>query len=272
MEKRLHREPVRLRTGILVPGAHDPGHRDRRQAERAADHRRRVPGCIGGQDRPVTIPPRSLDPPRLERTAFPLGQPAPDTVRDPVTEGVLQARLADRARCADQPGGVGLLAALGIEHAQVRAAARSPLPPARDETGRKEETVHAGNPGVQTWKACWEDSGRSRPSATVRERPSDEQSDNRHRQRQTPVDMHGRSAAGHGCCRAGRPRRNLASGRRGRLIAESGRIRTDDGAKHSQARRSLSCRSCRVSVRRPCSDPSLVSPEAPVGLYGYGCS
>jgi len=39
---------------------------------------------------------------------------------------------------------------------------------------------------------------------------------NRHRQRWTPADTRGRSAAGHACYGAGSPRRNLASGRRGR--------------------------------------------------------
>ena len=56
------------------------------------------------------------------------------------------------------------------------------------------------------------DRSRSRPA---RGRPSDEVSDNRHRQRWTPADIHGRSAAGHARCGAGSPRRNLASGRRG---------------------------------------------------------
>ncbi len=56
------------------------------------------------------------------------------------------------------------------------------------------------------------DSSRSRPA---RERPSDELSDNRHRQRWTPADTHGWSAAGQACCGAGSPCRDLASGRRG---------------------------------------------------------
>jgi hypothetical protein len=47
-------------------------------------------------------------------------------------------------------------------------------------------------------------------------RLSDEVSDNRHGQRWTSVDTHGRSAAGHACCGAGSPRLYLASGRRGR--------------------------------------------------------
>jgi len=54
------------------------------------------------------------------------------------------------------------------------------------------------------------------PDDAHAERPSDELSDNRHRQRWTPADTHGRSAAGHACCSAGSTRRNLASGRRGR--------------------------------------------------------
>jgi hypothetical protein len=59
------------------------------------------------------------------------------------------------------------------------------------------------------------DRNRSRPT---RGRPSDEMSDNRHRQRWTSADIHGRSVAGHACCGAGSPRRNLASGRRGELL------------------------------------------------------
>ena len=71
---------------------------------------------------------------RLERTAFPLGQPAPDAGRDPVAEGILQARLPHRARCAHLPRGPGRLAALGVEHVEVSAVARSLLPPPRGET------------------------------------------------------------------------------------------------------------------------------------------
>ena len=48
------------------------------------------------------------------------------------------------------------------------------------------------------------------------QRLSDQVSDNRHGQRWTPADIHGRSVAGHACCGAGSPRLNLASGRRGR--------------------------------------------------------
>jgi len=62
-----------------------------------------------------------------------------------------------------------------------------------------------------------EGGSRSQPA---RERPSDEMSDNRHRQRWTPADTHGQSAAGHTRCGAGSPRRNLASGRRGQRAYE----------------------------------------------------
>ena len=48
------------------------------------------------------------------------------------------------------------------------------------------------------------------------QRLSDEVSDNRHGQRRTSADTHGRSAAGHARCGAGNSCRNLASGRRGR--------------------------------------------------------
>ena len=74
-----------------------------------------------------------------QRAAFPLGQPAPDAVGDPVGDGVVQARLADRARRADLPGRPGRLTAAGEEHLQVGAAARSPLPPARGKARRSSQ-------------------------------------------------------------------------------------------------------------------------------------
>ncbi len=54
---------------------------------------------------------------------------------------------------------------------------------------------------------------------------SDEVSDNRHRQRWTPVDTHGRSVPGQACCGAGSPRLYLASGRRGRRLRSGPRRR-----------------------------------------------
>ena len=57
-------------------------------------------------------------------------------------------------------------------------------------------------------------SGQRLPSAHA-QRLSDEVSDNRHRQRWMPADIHGRSVAGRACRGAGSPRRYLASGRRG---------------------------------------------------------
>ena len=54
------------------------------------------------------------------------------------------------------------------------------------------------------------------PSAHTR-RLSDEVSDNRHGQRRTSADPHGRSAAGHRRCGAGSERLYLGSGRRGHL-------------------------------------------------------
>jgi len=113
---------------------HDSGHRGTGQAERAADRRRRIPGCVGGQDRPVAFSPLGLDPLRLQRAAFPLSLPAPDAGRDPVAQRVLQTWLADRAPRAHLPCGPGRLAALGIEQIKVGAVARSLLPPARGET------------------------------------------------------------------------------------------------------------------------------------------
>ena len=53
-------------------------------------------------------------------------------------------------------------------------------------------------------------SSRSRPA---RERPSDKVSDNRHGQRWTPANTHGRSIPGQTCRGAGRPCLYLASGR-----------------------------------------------------------
>jgi len=55
-------------------------------------------------------------------------------VRDPVADGEVQARLADRAPGADLPSGLGRLAALGEEQVKPGAAARSQLPPARSKT------------------------------------------------------------------------------------------------------------------------------------------
>ena len=49
---------------------------------------------------------------------------------DPVAQGVVQARLADRASRADPPRGPGRLTAAGKEQVKVSAAARSPVPPA----------------------------------------------------------------------------------------------------------------------------------------------
>jgi hypothetical protein len=71
----------------------DPGHRRAGQAERPADRRRRIPGRLGGQDRPVTLPPRGAHPAGPQGAAFPLGQPAPDAIGDPVADGVVQARI-----------------------------------------------------------------------------------------------------------------------------------------------------------------------------------
>ena len=118
---------------------HAMGDRGTGQAERAADRRRRIPGCIGGQDRLVAVPPRGLLPAGLQWAAFLFGHAAPDAVRDPVAEGVLRAQRPDRARYADLPRELGRLAALREEQLKVSAAARSPLPPARDETRRSSQ-------------------------------------------------------------------------------------------------------------------------------------
>ena len=104
------------------------------------------------------------------------------------------------------------------------------------------------------------DSSRSRP---LRERPSDEVSDNRHRQRWTPADTHGRPVAGQLSCDAGSPRLYLASGRRGQCrrsgAAQHGDSRTDlldppdllpNSALLDQARR-LRRRGPGVSARPP---------------------
>ena len=47
-----------------------------------------------------------------------------------MAQGVVQARLADRASRADPPRGLGRLAAAGEEQVEVGAAARSPVTPA----------------------------------------------------------------------------------------------------------------------------------------------
>jgi hypothetical protein len=53
------------------------------------------------------------------------------------------------------------------------------------------------------------------------ERPSNEVSNNRHRQRWTPADTRRRPIPGQACCGAGSPHRDLASGRRGHASAAS---------------------------------------------------
>jgi hypothetical protein len=111
-------------------------HRRVGQAERPADRCLGVPGRRCRSDRRITLPPSGPQPTGLQRTAFPLGQPAPDAVGDPVGDGVIQARLADRARRADLPRGPGRFAALGEEQVKVDTAARSQLPPARSKTRR----------------------------------------------------------------------------------------------------------------------------------------
>ena len=62
---------------------------------------------------------------------------------------------------------------------------------------------------------------------------SDEVSDNRHRQRWTPADTHGRSVPGQACCGAGSPRLYLASGRRGRRFKSGHPDRETAGHKAS---------------------------------------
>jgi len=54
---------------------------------------------------------------------------------------------------------------------------------------------------------------------SARERPSDQMSDNRHRQRWTPADVDGRCFPGRTCRCPDSPPRDLASGRRGRRRA-----------------------------------------------------
>ena len=111
----------------------DPVHRGAGQAERPADRCLAVPGGSRRRDRLIACPPGRAGAAGPQRPAVPFGQPAPDAVGDPVTQGVVQARLADRAPRADPPRGLGRLAAAGKEQIKVSAAARSQLTPARRE-------------------------------------------------------------------------------------------------------------------------------------------
>jgi hypothetical protein len=83
---------------------------------------------------------------------------------------------------------------------------------AEDGQLRSQTVMTYAGPYRADLESVW-GSSRSRPA---RERPSDKVSDNRHGQRWTPADAHGRSVPGQGCCGAGSPRLYLASGRRGR--------------------------------------------------------
>jgi hypothetical protein len=111
----------------------DSAHRRGRQAERPADRRLAVPGRGRGCDGRIPLPPGGARVAGPQDSAIPFGQAAPDTVHDPIAEGVVQALLSDRACRADPPGGLGRFAAAGKKPLQVSAAARSPVTPAGRE-------------------------------------------------------------------------------------------------------------------------------------------
>src|SRR5271165_3536362 len=70
--------------------------------------------------------------------AFPLGRAAPDALTLAVGQGVLEARLADRADGADSLGlgRVGLVLGDGVERLDVEAPAGSLLAPRGGDHGR----------------------------------------------------------------------------------------------------------------------------------------
>lgn len=83
----------------------------------------------------------------------------------------------------------------------------------RSTTGTRGSQTLLNHPGSS--RADSESVWGQQPLTTGSRTASDKVSDNRHGQRGTAVDAHGRSAAGHGCWGAGSPRLSLASGRRG---------------------------------------------------------
>ena len=119
----------------------------------------------------------------------------------------------------------------------------------QDGQARSRTVMAYSEPGLTDLESEW-GSSRSRPA---RERPSDKVSDNRHGQRWTPVDTHGRSVPGQGCCGAGSPRLYLASGRRGQRqqVERRRRAGMSDGepALWSVSRRLLSAGSPPLCVR-----------------------
>jgi hypothetical protein len=133
---------------LVCAAGQNPAHRRAGQAERPADHRLAVPGGGGRRDRLITLLPGGAGAAGPQRAAVPFGQAAPDAVHDPVAEGVVKARLADRAPRADPPRRRGALAAAGEEQVEVSAAARSPVTPAAWGRGwRNRGTVtRRGNP------------------------------------------------------------------------------------------------------------------------------
>ena len=131
----------------VVLAVHDPGDRGTGQAERAADRRRRIPGCVGGQDRPVRSRRSDCIQSGLQRAAFPSVSPPqmPDVIR------LLRAysRHGSRAGHAARPAARARPSRRAREEqVKVRAVARCLLPPARGETrwGSPRLRTSAGGP------------------------------------------------------------------------------------------------------------------------------
>ena len=84
----------------------------------------------------------------LQRAAFPFGQPAPDAISDPVGDGVVQARLADRAPRADPPRGLGRLAPLGKEQTPGQRRGTQPAPASAQQNAPEQPGCGRGGRAV----------------------------------------------------------------------------------------------------------------------------
>jgi hypothetical protein len=106
--------------------------------------------------------------------------------------------------------------ATGLLRHRYRGRSTSPAAVARlsGQTGRRSQS---GTPWRDMLAGSRVEIVRASPRTLACERPSNQVSNNRHRQWWTPMDSHGRSIAAQACSDADSPRQYLASGRRGQV-------------------------------------------------------
>jgi Enoyl-CoA hydratase/isomerase len=126
----------------------------------------------------------------------------------------------------------------------------------------------AGTPGIERGVGAL-DEGDPPEKRTVGnnladiQRLSDQVSDNRHRQRWTPADAHGRSIACHTCYGAGSPHRYLAWGRRGRRFKSGHPDQVKGNSRSSQVAFLMYCGQREPSGSTVRSAPRLIRLDIP---------